>query len=214
MALTVAQAVMNEVQAILLDPTGVYWPASYLIDAYNIVVTAIIGENPNALTKLMDFVPAAGVDQVLPPDAVQFLLAPSNTAGPAIRQVTAEALQEDDPNWYASPPTTLVRHVIPDKFDPLRFRIHPPNNGSGSIRVQYAAAPDDITSLSDPFTLTEGYRMDVRSGMLGMAYALNTDRQDLPKSQYYFEQMSRTVASKIQAQQALTDRVGTPQTSE
>lgn len=214
MTLTVAEAVMNEVQEILLDPTGVYWPASYLVDAYNIVVTAIIGEYPNAMTKVVDFSLAVGVDQVLPDDAVQFLAMPANVGGPTIRQVTAESLQEDDPNWYIGPFTKFARHVVPDKFSPLAIRVHPGNDGTGVVRLQYAFTPDDIATLAAPFTLSEGYRMDVRAGILGMAYAKNTDRQDLAKSQYYFEQMKNTVVSKIQAQQALMDKVGTPQTSE
>lgn len=214
MALTIAQAVMNEVQAILLDPNGKYWTSTYLVNAYNIVVTAIIGENPNALTKVVDFTLAAGVDQRCPSDATQFLRMPANVNGPNIRQVTAESLSEDDDDWYSKPPSPIVRHVIPDALDPLLFRVDPPNDGTGQTKLHYAFAPPDATALSDTFGLTEAYRIDVRNGVLGMAYALNTDRQDLPKSQFYLGQLDKNVATKIRAQDALAARVGTPQTTE
>ena len=214
MALTVAQAFMNEVQTILLDPTGSYWTTQYLINAYNIIVTAIIKDNPNALTKIVPFTCAAGVDQICPADAVQFLRAPANVNGPTIRQVQSEALQEDDNEWYATPQTAIVEHIVPDEFDPLRFRVYPGNNGSGSINLQYAYAPSDITSLSDTFLLTEAYRIDCRNGVLGMAYGLNTDRQDLTKMQYYTGLLPAGVQAAVQAQNALAARVGTTQTSE
>lgn len=231
MSLTVSQAVMNEVRAVLADPEpGSYWPDSYLCNAYNIVVTSIIGENPNALTKVIDFTLQPGVDQIIPSDevpytlpgspgdtltdGVQFIRMPSNIGGPTIRQVTEESLQEDWPDWYNAIPQTLVKYVIPDKFDPLRARVCPPNNGQGVVSMQYAWAPPDITDLSQPYLLTEAYRMDIRNGVLAMAYALNTDRQDLPKSQFYFQLLGLNVGTKIKAQSALAQKVGTQQTTE
>jgi hypothetical protein len=56
--------------------------------------------------------------------------------------------------------------------------------------------------------------MDVRNGILAMAYALNTDRQDLQKSQFYFGQLAQNIQTKIRAQNVLAARVGTPQTTE
>jgi|SRR5882757_6369226 len=205
---------MGEVQIILLDPVGVYWTVPYLIAAYNIIITAIIKDNPNALTKIIPFTCAQGVDQICPADAVQFLRAPANVNGTTIRQVQSEALQEDDNEWYATPQTAIVEHIVPDEFDPLRFRVYPGNNGTGIINLQYAYAPADITSLSDPFLLTEAYRIDCRNGVLGMAYALNTDRQDMSKAQYYMGLLPAGVQAAVQAQNALSARVGTPQTSE
>lgn len=224
MALSVANAVMNEVQTILLDPNGNYWTVPYLISAYNIVVTAIIGENPTALTKVIpNFALVTGVDQTIPSDqqpygsltdGVMFLRAPANTNGKVIRQVAADVIQEDDPDWYSAAPSQSVQNVILDDFDPLRFRVYPPNDGTGQINLQYAFAPLDITSLTQDFTLTEAYRVDVRNGLLGMAYALNTDRQDLPKAQFYLSQMDKNVASKIQVLANTAQKIKTTTSSE
>lgn len=214
MVQSVNSAVMNEVRKILLDPSGAYWTDQYLIDAYNIVVAAIIGENPTALTKVINFHCATGVDQVLPSDAVGLLKVPANVSGRTIRQVSPEMLEEDDENWYGAPRTAEVAHVVNDQFDPLRFRVWPPNDGTGVINLQYAYAPDDITALTDNFTLTEAYRMDVRNGILGMAYALNTDRQDLTKAQFYTGQLQRGISARVNAQLALLGRPGATSTTE
>jgi hypothetical protein len=214
MTLTVAQAVANEVQSTLLDPNARYWTTTDLCNYYNIIVTAIIGDNPKVLTKVISFVCVAGVDQICPSDATMFLRAPANTNGRTIRQVTAEALQEDDPDWYNTIPSKSILHIIPDDFDFLRFRTYPPSDGTASIQLQYAYAPDDITSLTEDFLLPESYRSEVRNGMLAMAYAKETDRQDITKVQMYFGFMKNTVADKIKTQIQLAPRQGTPQTTE
>ncbi len=205
---------MNEVRAILLDPDGVYWPDSYLVSAYNIIVASIVGENPTALTKVVEFDCAEGVNQVLPDDAIQFLRCPSNVTGQSIRQVSAEALQEDDDNWYGAPKTSQVLHAITDEYDPLRFRVYPPNDGTGAVFLQYAYTPADVTSLTEAFVLSGGYRMMIRNGTLGMAYALNTERQDLPKSQAYLALLDKAVLARIQSSGALLARSGAPTTTE
>jgi len=214
MALSIAQAFMDGVRATLLDPNGVYWTDAELVGYYNLFVTVAIGEKPDALTESVQFDLAAGVDQVLPAEGVQFLRAPANVNGPAITQVSPEAMQEADPDWYRAVPTALVRHVIPDERDPLRFRVWPPNDGTGSIWVSLAYAPDDAAATSDPFTLTEAYREPARNCVLAMAYAKNTDRGDPQKSAFYYNLLDQRIAQKIRAQMAAQARVGTPQTSE
>lgn len=218
MALTINQAVMSEVQTILLDPTGVYWTPTYLLAAYNIVITAIIRDNPNALTQInSSFALAAGVDQSIPlANGVQYIRMPANTvSGRGIRPVSADDMMNSDINWYAGPQTTDVRHVIIDPLDPLKFRVWPPNNGQGQVNLQYAYAPPDATAtnFSDPFGLTEAYRIDVRNGILGMAYALNTDRQDLQKAEAYLNRLSGGVQSAIKAQYDLTQKTAVQQES-
>lgn len=213
MALSISEAYMDSVQATLLDPTGKYWNQTMLVGFHNILVTSIIADKPDALTKIIQFTPAAGIEQILPTDAVQFLRAPSNVNGPAIGQVTPEAMYDADPTWYEAVPNKYAYHVIPDT-DPLRFRLWPPNDGTGNIWVAYAYAPDDAVSLADPFPLTEGYRMTFRNGALAMAYSINTDRQDLQKAQFYFNLMGVNVSTKIKAQIDLATKVGTMKTSE
>lgn len=214
MALSLNDAFLTGVRATLLDPTGVYWSESELVGYYNLFVVIAIGENPTALTKSVPFSLAAGVDQVLPSDAVQFLRSPSNVNGPGISQVTGDAMQDADPYWYQQPPTSLVKHVVPDERDPLRFRVWPPNSGTGAIFVSYAYAPNDAVDGTSDFTLTEAYRAPARDAVLGMAYAKNTDRGDLQKSAFHFSRLDQGIASQLQATARTMARIATPNTSE
>lgn len=214
MALSLNEAFLDGVRQALLDPTGVYWSESELVGYYNLFVTIAIGENPTALTKSIQFELLPGVDQVLPGDGVQFLRAPSNILGRGITQVTADSMQDADPNWYAQPPTSLVAHVIPDERDPLRFRVYPPNDGTGIIFVSYAYAPNDAVTGDDPFSLPEAYRPSARDAVLGMAMVKNTDRGDLQKASYFFSRLDRGIAEQLQATMRNMPRIATPNTAE
>lgn len=214
MALSLADAFMTGVQSTLLDPNERYWTQTDLLGYYNLFVTVAIGEKPDALTQTATFSVAAGVDQILPADGVQFIRAPANVSGEGIIQVTPEAMQDADPSWYMQPQTSVVKHVIVDERDPLKFRVYPPNDGTGSIWVTYAYAPNDATAFTDNFTLTEAYREPARNAVLAMAYAKNTDRGDVQKSAYYYGLLDKRISQKIQAQQELQSKVGSTQTSE
>lgn len=214
MALSIADAFLTGVQSTLLDPAGNYWSESELIGYYNLFVTVAIGEKPDALTKVTAFALASGVEQVLPADGVQFIRAPANTTGEGVTQVSPTALQDADPYWYMQPPAKLVLHVMPDDRDPLHFRVYPPNDGTGSLQVTYAYAPNDATASTDSFTLTEAYREPARNAVLAMAYAKNTERGDIAKSNFYYNLLDKRIAQKIQAQAQLQAQVGTPRTSE
>lgn len=218
MAISLTDAFMAEVRATLQDPApGSYWPDPELVGYYNVFVTAVISEHPDALTKTVQFPLAAGVDQVLPDDAVQLLRIPSNVpyAGlkrPGIIQVTAEALQDAAPDWYGKPPTQYVRHVIPDKHDPLRFQVDPPNDGNGIVFLSYSFAPPEATAVTDDFGLTEAYRKAAYHAVV--AQALAKGNKDFERSKYHFAQFDQAVGIKIQAQAATQAKVGTDQTTE
>jgi len=221
MTISVMDAVITPCRNILLDAIvppatdGRYWKNAELLQYYNMFVTVAIGENPNAMTQQIQFQCAQGVEQVLDSSAVQFLKAPANVvSGRGITEVTAEAMQDGDPDWYSAPQTTDVVHVIPDPRDLRRFRVWPPNNGAGLIFLNEAYAPDDVTDPSQPFSLTEAYRNPAIACVLGMAFAKNTDRGDIQKSQYWFGMMDQRIAIKVKAEMQAQDMTGSKVTSE
>lgn len=217
MAISIAQAFLNSVRSTLLDPNGQYWTDSELISYYNVFVTTAISEYPTLLTKTVPFALAAGVEQKLPADGVMFLRAPANVTGEGIIETTAEAMQDADPTWYKRPPAPIVKHVMPDRNDPLVFRVWPPNDGTGQIYVNYSYAPNDAVLPTDNFTLTEAYRDSARNAVLAMAYAKSTDRQDLPKSQYYYALLDKRIQQGMESQLRFMSKGGiqsTPKTSE
>lgn len=202
MALTLAQAFLTGVRTTLLDPNAMYWSDATLIGFYNLFVTVAIGVKPDALTKEVTFALSPGVIQTIPTtDGVMFLSAPANVTGQGITEVNGDDMAYADPNWYSQPPSPLVRHVIPDPRDPLKFRVWPPNDGTGNILLDYSYAPPDAVLSTDTFLLTEAYREPARNAVLAMAYAISTDRQDLNKSQYYYSLLDARLDMKTRAQQ-------------
>lgn len=204
MAITIANAFMNAVRYELNDNgTTKQWSDAELLSYYNIFVTAVISEYPRALTKTIQWALAAGVEQRLETvpaaDAVSFIRMPANATGEGIEQVTAEAMQDSDPNWYAAPPTKVVQCVIPDPDEVLACRVYPPNDGTGVVNQTYSYAPPDATAVTDNFTLTEAWRLAAMHAVLGCALLKNTPRGDRAKSAFHFGQFDAAVSKKVQA---------------
>jgi hypothetical protein len=204
MAITIADAFMNQARFALNDTGAVqYWTDTELVGWYNLFRTAVLSEYPNALTKPVKFPLVAGVEQQIPTeDGVTFLRMPANVSGEGISNVSAEAMFDADPDWYAAPPTDLVEHVIPDPQDPLRVRVYPPNTGNGQVWLNYGYDTADATSVNDPFGLTEAYRMPALNCVLGCAWLKNTPRGDRAKAAFHFRQFDAKIAQRIQAEVA------------
>lgn len=204
MAITIAAAFMNAVRTALNDTAAVqYWPDSELLGYYNLFRTAVLSEYPNALTKTVAQSLVAGVEQTIPPgDGVTFLRIPANVTGEGISNVSAEAMFDADPDWYAAPPTSVVEHIIPNPSDPLRYRVYPPNDGTGQAWTDYGFDVADATAVTQPFGLTEAYRMAAFHCVMALALLKNTPRGDRTKAAFHFQQFDAKVSQRIQAEVA------------
>lgn len=212
MAISIANAFMNSVRYELNDNGATkQWSDTELLGYYNLFRTAVLSEYPNALTKPATFNCAAGVDQVLAADGVTYIRVPSNASGEGISQVSAEAMYDADPNWYGAPPTKIVEHVIPDPKDTLRFRVYPPNDGTGVLNISYGYDVTDATAVTDNFGLTEAYRMAAFHCVLACALFKNTPRQDIAKSQMHFGLFDQKIAARVQAEVVTKTVAGAPQ---
>lgn len=204
MAISISSAVLNAVRTALNDTgTTKYWDDCELIRYYNLFVSAVLSEYPNALTKTIKFQPVAGVEQRLPCDGVTFIRCPANddcTGGNGIFEVSAEAMMDADPDWYSLPKSPVVQSVIPDPKDPLRFRLYPPNDGNGVVLLDYSYKPADATAVTDEFVLSAAYRMGAFHCILGCAWLKNTPRGDRTKSAFHFSQFDQKVALRVQGE--------------
>lgn len=220
MPITIAAAFMDEVRDTLEDPEpGSYWTDAELIGYYNSGITAIIAANQEAISKTVTFPLAAGVEQKLPDDAVRFGKLMSNLPYVGLKrtgiiEVSAEAMQDASPDWYGKAPTRYVRHCIPypAEVEPLRFRIDPPNDGTGQAYLMYFYAPPDATAVTDPFGLTEAYRSAAYHYVVSKA--LGKGNKDFARSQYHLVQFYQDIGLKQAADTKAAPALGTNRTSE
>lgn len=182
MSTITAQSVVNKVQVILQDTTGVRWPDSELLDWLNDGQREIVLYKPNAFIKNLAVRMAGGTKQSLPADGVQLIDVVRNmgtngtTPGRAVRITMREVLDSQLPDWHSETPNSVVKHYAYSMLDPKNFYVYPPQPaaGQGYIELVYGASPTD-TTLVGTITLDDIYQNVLVDYILYRAYSKDTE---------------------------------------
>lgn len=186
MAITVAN-VVTKARSVLQDTTSVRWPDDELIGWINDAQREIALIKPDASSKntYMPMIP--GTKQSLPNDGLRLLRvvrnmtdASANVGGRAIRLVSREILDAQQPEWHdpeakgESAFGTIVKHYMYDEADPLHFYVYPGITNamvlSPMIELIYSANPDDVSQLTDQISIPDLYQNAILNYVLYMAY--------------------------------------------
>jgi hypothetical protein len=89
----------------------------------------------------------AGPRQTLPENGLLLERIICNETGGRIEIIDPELLAAQDPEW-GSRTGTVVSHAWADPRDHKAFYVYPAVTG-GQVRIQYAAAPDELTADTD-----------------------------------------------------------------
>ena len=182
MSTITAQSVVDKVQVILQDTTGVRWPDSELIDWLNDGQREIVLYKPNAFIKNLAVRMAGGTKQSLPADGVQLIDVVRNmgtngtTPGRAVRITMREVLDSQLPDWHSETPSSVVKHYVYSLLDPKNFYVYPPQPaaGQGYVELVYGASPAD-TTLAGTITLDDIYQNVLVDYILYRAYSKDTE---------------------------------------
>jgi len=182
MSTITAQSVVDKVQVILQDTTGVRWPDSELLDWLNDGQREIVLYKPNAFIKNLAVRMAGGTKQSLPADGVQLIDVVRNmgtngtTPGRAVRITMREVLDSQLPDWHSETPSSVVKHYVYSLLDPKNFYVYPPQPaaGQGYVELVYGASPTD-TTLGGTITLDDIYQNVLVDYILYRAYSKDTE---------------------------------------
>lgn len=177
-----AQEVINKVQIVLQDTTGIRWPDTtellgWLNDGQREVL--VFKPNANVVNASMQLV--AGTKQSLPADGIQLIDVPRNmgsngsTPGKAIRIAMREILDAQSPDWHTETPSGTTRHYMYTPLDPKHFYVYPPSSGTGQVELIYSAVPAKLTALSNTISLDDIYSNVLVDYVLYRAYSKDTD---------------------------------------
>lgn len=204
-----ASAIIASARTTLLDPSSVAWSDNELLDYTSKAQRAICNAKPDAyvITAFVDLV--SGPTQTLPDDGLQLFDIFRNSDGSAINQVGREILNATNRNWMGSPTKRNVDEYVTDLRSPLVFLVNPPNNGTGSIEIMYGAVPPDLTQQSGdpPIVVKDTYETAIYYYVLALAYAKNTKRQDLAKSQSFMGMFNQSVGIRSSAQASVSPKL-------
>ena len=208
--------VVNEARSILIDAAKVTWIDAVLIDFLNEFGSTTASVKHDFYTVRESISLAAGVDQeILQTEdeltPVALLDITRNTASKAVvTQCDKALLDECNRFWPADDQVLDVENFAMNVKEPTRFYITPPNNGYGHVQGVIGCVPPTVAALIDDWPVSEQWRAAAVNFVLARAYAMNTKRQDLMKSDAYNKQWGQLIGLKSQTQIANTPKTADP----
>lgn len=182
MAVTV-QSVIDRVQAVLQDTTGVRWPVTnelvlWVNDAQREI--ALLKPDASAVNDTITL--ATGTKQSIPTGGNRLLrvvrnmsAASGGTGKRSVRLVSREILDAQTPDWHDpsvtgdAAHTNIVKHYVYDEQNPRNFYVYPGVSGDAYLEVVYSANPATVTA-SDNLSVPDIFANAVMNYVLYMAY--------------------------------------------
>tara|TARA_B100000900_G_scaffold285760_1_gene244890 strand:- start:201 stop:908 length:708 start_codon:yes stop_codon:yes gene_type:complete len=189
------QSVIDRVQAILQDTTGIRWPVtSELVLFVNDAQREIALLKPDASASNTTVTLSTGTKQSIPADGNRLLRVVRNmsassggTGKRSIRLVSREILDSQTPDWHDptvtgdAAHTNIVKHYIYDESNPRNFYVYPGVSGSAYAEIVYSANPATVNqngnlSIPDIFANAVTDYVLFRAYTKDAEYAGNTQR--------------------------------------
>lgn len=182
MAVTV-QSVIDRVQAVLQDTTGIRWPVtSELVLWVNDAQREIALMKPDASAVNTTVTLATGTKQEIPSEGNRLLkvvrnmsAASGGTGKRAIRLVDLMVLDSQTPNWHDPTVTgdaahgSTVKHYAYEEANPRNYYVYPGVSGNAYVEIVYSANPATVT-ISDNLSIPDIFANAVMNYVLYMAY--------------------------------------------
>lgn len=207
MGTIVAQAIVDQVRADLVDDDGVTWSDGDLLDDLNEAQRTIVLVKNDAYTVTEYIGLTDGTIQSLPVGGIVLVdILENEVSKRRATQVDLELLDETNRFWPAGEESVDVIHYCFDPRDKAQYRVYPPNNGYGSVAASYSRVPEDC-SYGDPITLNDQYQPIIKMMMMSLAYRRNTQRQDLAKTESYMRSAYNALGLSAQTELAIGPKV-------
>lgn len=210
MGTLLASAIVARVRLTLVDPNAVGWSDAELYDYLSAAQSAICNAKPDAHTKLEAVDLVAGVVQTLPEDGISLLNVYYNEASGQVATIVGLDLQNAaDPRWPLNAQVTDVAEVMVDERTPTRFLVNPPNDGAGRLVVLYGAEPPVLVdgAPSQTISVKDSYQNALWAYTCGLAYAKNTKRQDVTKSNNMMAMFGQMLGLRTAGQRAVAAKL-------
>lgn len=177
------QSVIDRVQTVLQDTTGVRWPVvGELVLWINDAQREIALLKPDASARNETITLAAGTKQSIPAAGNRLLKAVRNmsaasqgTGKRSVRLVDAEVLNGQTPDWHDpavsgdAAHTNIVKHYIYEESNPRNFYVYPGVQGDAYLEIVYSANPSTVTQSGD-LSIPDIFANAVMNYVMYMAY--------------------------------------------
>lgn len=206
-------AIIAQLRVTLLDPApGDTWLDTMLLGYINSAERAACLLRPELYTARDAVELVAGVEQQLPAGSTALLRVERNVAsGRVCRLVDFSLVDAGQPFWPAATEEVDATDYTVDPRDRTRFRVLPPNDGTGQLLVFRGVVPPPLSSVGSTINLEDTFEDPIKQFVLGECYAANTKRQDLAKAGAARAEFARMLGINAQALAAVLPAVGAQQ---
>ena len=172
--------VLDTAALLLQDPANVRWSKIELLNWFNAGQRELLIYKPNANVKITSVPTVAGTLQHVPADCNVFIRITRNMGatgaveGSAIRQVSHDLLDAQNPQWHLDAATGAFKHYTFVDNAPRDFYVYPRSNGSTQLEMVYSAFPPDAV-LDGESILNAAYETALVNYILYRAYGKDAD---------------------------------------
>lgn len=213
MGTLLASALIAQLRITLLDPSpGTTWTDATLLGFLNSAERAACLLRPELYTVKGNVSLAAGTEQSLPAGSTALFRAFHNvTSKRAVRLVDQAIVDAITPFGPAATQEVDVTDYSLDPRERTRYRVWPPNTGTGALVVLRGAVPTAIAAVGNAINLDDIYEDPLKQFVLCEAYSANTKRQDLGKAGAAFNRFTQLLGVSAQSAAAVMPRTGVTQ---
>ena len=207
------QSVIDRVQTVLQDTTGVRWPVtSELVLWVNDAQREIALLKPDASAANETVTLVDGTKQSIPTGGNRLLQVVRNMSGAgadatgarSVRLVDRAVLDAQTPDWHD--PTvgnnaahgTVVKHYLYDESNPRNFYVYPGVSGAAYLEIIYSANPATVAD-GDNLSVLDIFANAVMNYVLYMAYMKDAEfAGNSQRASQHWQLFSTSVAGKGQ----------------
>ena len=170
-SVTTGANILARVEATLQDTANVRWTEAELLNYVNDGQREIANVQPSSTATHSNVQFVTGTIQSIPTDGLKLISVLRNmsdasggaTGGRAIRLVSWDILDTQDPDWHDPTVTgdathgTTPKHYLFDENDPLNFYIYPGVSGNAYVELVYSKRPTDLANTSATIAVPDNY---------------------------------------------------------
>lgn len=211
MAVTV-QSVIDRVQTVLQDTTGVRWPVvAELVLWVNDAQREVALMKPDASAKNETVTLVAGTKQSIPTTGNRLLkvvrnmsAATNGTGKRSVRLVDAEVLNSQTPDWHDptvsgdAAHTNIIKHYVYEESNPRNYYVYPGVSGNAYLEIIYSSNPTTVAQNGN-LSIPDIFANAVMNYVLYMAYMKDAEfAGNADRANNHFQLFTSSVAGKGQ----------------
>lgn len=202
-----ASALLQRVQDILQDTTGVRWPEAELLRYLNDAQREIVLHKPDASAVTQSVQLVAGTKQATPAgslrllDVIRNMGTNGNTPGNVITLIGRGVLDAQRRGWHAETAEAEADHYVFDVRDPKTFYVYPPVSGTPQqVEAILSIAPAEVTAASQSISLDDIYANIIMDYCLYRAYSKDADfAANLERALTHYQAVAASLGLKTQS---------------